>query len=187
MEEIKREIRYLPAPAQAVQPYVDARVIQPSHAVGGVSGPAGGAAGGAGGGTGGGSAGGASASGQAAQAAARQTDEFLKKALATLIASQKPGAKKRKGGAALRKARRSYAQAKKMRNKQIALKKKAENAAAKKRIAQMPKKQRVAARKAFRAAQKEKYIKLKKQMPAASKLGVAEIRTYLKRMGQMRI
>ena len=62
-----------------------------------------------------------------------------------------------------------------------------ENSAAKKRIAQMPKKQRASARKQFKAAQKQKYDKLKKEMPPASKLGLAEIKTYMRRIQSMRV
>ena len=120
--------------------------------------------------------------------AARQTDELLKKAIAQLIASQKPtkrGGKSKKGN--LTKARRAYSQAKKQRSKEIAARKKAENAVAKKKIAALPKAQRAKARKQFKKRQKEKYDRIKKQMPPASRLGISEIHTVLQRMRKTRI
>ena len=171
-------------PAAAPQRgYIDARVIQgaPAPAVGGVaggvgtSGPAGPAASSSGAGSSGGTA------------AGRQTDELLKKALAQLIASQRPTKKGTSKKGNLTKARRAYAQAKRARNKEITARKKAEQAAAKKKIAAMPKKLRAKARKAFKKRQKEKYDRLKKQMPSASSLGIAEIRTVLHRMRKTRI
>ena len=132
-------------------------------------------------------AGGAGGASSAAGSAARQTDELLKKALAQLIASQKPTKRGTAKKGNLTKARRAYAQAKKMRNKEITARKKAERAAAKKKIAALPKAQRAKARKQFNKRQKEKYDQIKKQMPPASRLGLAEIRTVLTRMRKKRV